>query len=456
MKKNFKLNLFLVAGLLVLLVIISMLVEAKSPIKNLNKGTTGEILTSLPQKGPYLSWVTENSIIVSWRTATPDISVVQYGLTGQYGNEKNDPNLKTSHSLTLTGLFPDTIYHYKVVFEGEETPDYTFRTAVSSNTAFEFIAYGDSRTQADTHLAVVNRMVAFEPYFILHTGDLVADGFNESDWVIYFSIICSSAVCAQKIPFYSAIGNHELESPSYYDYFYLLHNNPDSTESYYSFDYGNSHFICLDVQIPLDPSSNQFRWLKTDLWKAYSKNSIFVFMHDHPYCAGGHNSNLTLRNILSPLFEIYKVDLVLSGHSHFYQRNGPINGVNYLITGGGGAPLHTPAESSWTKYTEKSHHFVQFKIWADSLKFKMIRTDGSVGDSLIVHSQAKQQLICGDANLDEVIDIGDVVYIINYVFYNGSFSVAPVDVNSDGVEDIGDIVYLINYVFYGGTEPSCQ
>jgi hypothetical protein len=62
----------------------------------------------------------------------------------------------------------------------------------------------------------------------------------------------------------------------------------------------------------------------------------------------------------------------------------------------------------------------------------------------------------GDVNQDGIIDIGDIVLLINYVFYNG---IAPVpdlscgDVNCDGIVDIGDIVYLINYVFYGGTEP---
>jgi hypothetical protein len=66
--------------------------------------------------------------------------------------------------------------------------------------------------------------------------------------------------------------------------------------------------------------------------------------------------------------------------------------------------------------------------------------------------------MCGDANLDAVVDIGDIVYLINYVFYGGTApqpNDACNDVNFDTVIDIGDIVYLINYVFYGGTEPNC-
>jgi hypothetical protein len=410
----------------------------------------------LPKKGPYLSCVTANSIIVSWRTGTPDSSVVQYGLTAGYGTEEKDASLKTSHSLTLTGLLPDTIYHYRVLFEGNETPDYTFRTAVPYDAPFEFGVHGDTRTQPDSHLAVVNTIVALDPYFSLHTGDVVENGYYESQWAVYFATICSAATCAQRIPIYYAIGNHEEESPLYYDYFYLPHNNPDSSESYYSFDYGNSHFISLDSEIPYGPSSAQYQWLKADLRDAYPNTFVFAFLHKHPYCAGGHNSTIGLRDTLSPLFEAYEVDMVFSGHSHFYQRNGPINGVTYMIAAGGGAPLHTPAESSWTQYAEKCHHCVHFSVWPDSLKFKMVRTDGSVGDSLVYQAKEKPPAVCGDVDGDGVIDIGDVVYLINYLFIGG-FPPDPLwvgDTDFDGLVDLVDVVYLVNYLFLSGPPPS--
>ena len=412
----------------------------------------------LPQRGPYLSTVSQNSIIVNWRTVTMDSSVVRYGLTTGYGNEEKNVTLTTAHSLTLTSLLPDTVYHYRVLFQGKQTPDYTFRTGVNSDIPFKFCVYGDTRTQADSHLAVVNRMVTFDPYFVLHTSDLVANGSDESQWAVYFATSCSSATAAQRFPFYYAIGNHEGESPLYYNYFYLPHNNPDSTESYYSFDYGNSHFISLDTQKPYGPSSAQYQWLRKDLVNAYNKTFIFVFMHDHPYCAGGHNSNLGLRDTLCPLFQTFKVDMVFSGHSHFYQRNGPINGVTYIITDGGGAPLYTPAESSWTKHAEKAHHFVDFTVWADSLKFKMVRTDGSIGDSLIYQAQNKSPLLLGDPNSDGAINVADVIYLISYLFKGGPVPL-PIsesgDANCDGKVNVADIVYLVAYLFKGGPKPGC-
>ena len=440
----------------VVTIIIAVALLLSRPVPGTTNDQPSAIGTeALPKKGPYLSCVRQNSIIVSWRTESLDSSAVEYGLTAEYGNEVKETTLKTAHSLTLTGLLPDTTYHYRVLFEGNQTPDYAFRTAISSDSVFRFTVHGDTRTQADSHLAVVERIVALDPYFGLHTGDLVGNGFYESHWSVYFGIICSGAICAQRIPLYYAIGNHEEESPLYYDYFYLPHNNPDSTESYYSFDYGNSHFVSLDTEIPYGPPSPQYQWLIRDLRAAYGKSFVFVFLHQHPYCAGGHNSNLALRNALSPLFEDYRVDMVFSGHSHFYQRNGPVNGVTYLITAGGGASLYTPAESSWTQYSEKSHHCVHFTVWLDSLKLDMVRTDGAVGDSLVYHAQEKSPAVSGDADGDLLIDMSDVFYLLNYLFVGGDppdpFWTG--DVGCDGAVDLRDAVYLINYVLRDGPPP---
>jgi hypothetical protein len=286
--------------LLVITLIVFSFFDGSAP----SHRTLGTILPvdypeAIPQKGPYLSEVTSNSITISWRTVGQDSSVILYGLTPAYDYVENDTTLTSAHSLKLINLMPDTVYHYRVLFEGKQTPDYTFRTAVINDTTFDFVVYGDTRSQPDSHLAVVERMVALDPYFTLHTGDIVENGLDQNQWTVYFATICSSAVCAQRIPFYYAPGNHENESPLYYDYFYLPYNNPDSTESYYSFDYGNSHFISLDVSIPYGFSTPQYQWLKSDLKNAYSESYVLVFLHDHPYCAGGHNSNLTLRKYFS-------------------------------------------------------------------------------------------------------------------------------------------------------------
>lgn len=72
-------------------------------------------------------------------------------------------------------------------------------------------------------------------------------------------------------------------------------------------------------------------------------------------------------------------------------------------------------------------------------------------------AQWTKHLLIGDANSDGSIDIEDVVYLINYLYKNGS---APLPIengnaNCDYVVDLGDVVFLINYLFKGGPAPSC-
>jgi hypothetical protein len=63
----------------------------------------------------------------------------------------------------------------------------------------------------------------------------------------------------------------------------------------------------------------------------------------------------------------------------------------------------------------------------------------------------------GDVNRDGTIDVGDVVYLINYLYRQGSSPVPDWvgDTNCDGITDIGDVVFLINYLFRGGLPPEC-
>ena len=334
-------------------------------------------------KGPYLSCVTQNSIIVSWHTDIACPSIVNYGETSDYGLTVEDTVATTAHSLKLTDLLPSTLYHYQVVYGDTATGDFTFRTAVTFDEPFRFVAYGDCRTGHYDHIDVVNRIIALDPYFVLNTGDLVENGYSETDWRNYFLVISSLTSFSQNYPIYSALGNHENESPLYYNYFYLPHNNPDSTEAYYSFDYGNSHFICLDTEIPYTVGSKQYTWLEQDLQAASSTATfIFVFFHKPPYSSGAvHGSNISVRNTLCPLFEQYGVDMVFNGHDHIYERTIPINGVTYVVTGGGGAPLYNVGTSSWTAYSEKTYHCCLITVDANSFFLEMVRKDGTIGDT---------------------------------------------------------------------------
>ncbi len=93
------------------------------------------------------------------------------------------------------------------------------------------------------------------------------------------------------------------------------------------------------------------------------------------------------------------------------------------------------------------------KVVVDEDNLKIETDDSNNADSQTVTFGVVAR---GDANADEIIDVGDVVYLINYLFKAGP-PPHPLctDCNCDDVVDVGDIVYLINYLFKNGPEPTC-
>ena len=326
-------------------------------------------------RGPYLQSVTTDSIIVVWETGLPSPGEVAYGETAEYGSNATDPEMDTRHAVTLTGLTPYTVYHYRV--ESSGTPlseDVTFRTAAGPDqTEFTFVAFGDTRTQHQVHQAVVDRIVALEPDFVLHTGDLVTHGYSTGDWETFFEI---ERELMARAPLYPALGNHEVNHAHYFDLFYLPGN-----ERWYTFDYGHARFLCLQVDGIADfgLQSEQYAWLEETL-AANMQPWLFVNFHIPPYSSSVDARERAVRQALTPLFEQYGVDVVFNGHHHNYERN-EVNGITYVVTGGGGAPLGVMEEREPTRAAfAVAYHCVLLEIDGNHLKATVVSSKGKVLD----------------------------------------------------------------------------
>ena len=327
-------------------------------------------------RGPYVQSVTTDSIIVVWETDLPSHGEVAYGETREYGSSVVDPAMDTRHAVTLTGLAPYMIYHYRLESGGAPlSEDATFRTAAGPNqTRFTFAAFGDTRTQHQFHQAVVERIVAQEPDFALHSGDLVAHGNSAPEWETFFEI---EQELMARIPLFPALGNHEGNDPRYFDLFYLPGN-----ERWYTFDYGNSRFISLQVDgfADFDIQSEQYAWLEETL-AANTQAWLFVYFHIPPYSSVRDGLEDNVRQALPPLFERYGVDVVFNGHKHNYERN-EVNGVTYIVTGGGGAPLYAMQEQEPTQAAfALAYHCVLLEIDGNHLKATVISNEGEVLDA---------------------------------------------------------------------------
>lgn len=274
-------------------------------------------------RGPFQQSQTSNEILVVCKT---DVSAT----VALHVDGRDFSSTGTTHVFTVDGLDSGTSYPYTLDGWGSSV----LETAPIDNRHFRFLAFGDSGNLSTAQFDVAARMISVpEVDFALGLGDLVyesgqASGFDPRLFQPYAGFM-------HRIPFWPTLGNHDAGTSNgapFYEAFYLptdsgAPGHPSNTERYYSFDYGSAHFICLDSESSSTSSSSaQSQWLIDDLQANQDDRWRFIFMHHPVYSHGSHNSDteselITLRNNLVPIFDAWKVDMVLVGHSHNYERS---------------------------------------------------------------------------------------------------------------------------------------
>ncbi len=367
-------------------------------------------------KGPYLQWPTRDSIIIMWETSDEASSRVIYyqtervhsGLNGKFrtieSSEKivEDANLCCIHAVTLTGLRPDTTYHYKVNStsrqgEAAESKVYPLKTAVEGDTPFSFAVTSETGGYGDDEVnrRIFSQISRYRPDFLLMVGDAVAHGSRYEDWDKWFFAPGKALLC--NTPFYLCLGNHEEKSP----WFYQFVSYPEP-KNYYAFDHGNAHFIALDSTALVDykdgkpvptealkPGAPQYEFLIDDL-KATQAIWKLVFFHYPPYVSGDYQ--VEEMRALCPILEAYGVDLVFNSHTIVYERSQPLRGnqldtaggVIYIVAGGAGAkPEWFHHKRAWhTAQSLAVPHFVQVVIAGNTLELHAIDDTGRLFDTL--------------------------------------------------------------------------
>ncbi len=273
----------------------------------------------------------------------------------------------------LKDLEPDTTYYY-AVYDGAKrlTPeDASYRFATHPTPGPErpvrFWIIGDGGTAREPQAAVheaMRKAVESEKRpldFWLHVGDMAYNTGRDNEFQTRFFEMYESTL-RNKVC-WPAMGNHEGGTSNgktgigpYYDAYVVPTRGQaggvaSGTEAYYSFDYANIHFICLDSHdLSRKPGDPMASWLKADLEKAKS-DWLVAFWHHPPYTKGSHDSDkeadLTeMRKLIMPIIEAGGVDLVLTGHSHIYERSMLMDGAyatptvseNVILDDGDGDP----------------------------------------------------------------------------------------------------------------------
>jgi len=276
-------------------------------------------------------------------------------------------------------IFPLAVLCLLLLVVGcSQTPETRSAAAVPADQVlFHFAAYGDTRDGHDIHRKLVEDVLSFAPALVLQTGDLVHHGNAADEWRIFDEI---TGDMRRRIPYYPARGNHDVGPEGYYEQ-RVTQPVLSGNKLYYSFEKESVHFVSIDTQQPLDPGSEQGRWLESDLAKAQAAGRFIVpFFHKAIFSIGPHAAEadvLALKPILHPLFQRYGVRLVFEGHDHVYYRT-VRDGITYIVTGGGGAPLYDgrhPELGLPDDVFEKVNHFCVADVHVDRVEVTTYRSD---------------------------------------------------------------------------------
>ena len=288
---------------------------------------------------------------------------------------------------------------------------------MSSSDTWHFVVLGDTQnigknTSNPIRAAIINSIVENNPNlkFILHAGDIVQFGGEQDDWDRYFEDIENAT--KNDVKFYYSVGNHDQYTYSGLieeDWAtYLTNVDLPGNERYYSFDYNDQiHFIIINTDEYRDKwddpystfniSAEQQSWILNDL----ETNTIdFVIAVFHRPCYSINYYGVTAareqRRVLEPILVDFDVDLVFSGHLHYYHRT-IRKSIVHVVTGGGGTSLinmHT--NSDWKIGDEYSlnYHYCNITVVeseenltvrVDMLKFNMYDKSTTLDDSFQIY-----------------------------------------------------------------------
>ena len=244
--------------------------------------------------------------------------------------------------------------------------------------SLKFAVIGDSGQPGSGQTAVAAQMAKWHAQykfeFIIMTGDNLYGSERPRDYEKKFSIPYKALIDAG-VKFYASLGNHDDEGQTNYKLFNM------EGRKYYSFRPKlNVRFFAIDSNYV---DTKQLEWLDKELAASGSDWKI-AFFHHPLYSSGGrHGSDAALRDQLEPLFLKYSVDVVLSGHDHFYERIKPQKGIYYFVVGGS-AKLRS-GDIGTTGLTAKGfdtgYSFMAVEIAGEDFHFQTISDKGATVDA---------------------------------------------------------------------------
>lgn len=377
-------------------------------------------------RGPYLQSNTHQSIIVMWRTSSESSTKVWYGsdpnnlsLTKEIQEHVKD------HTLKIEGLLPHTKYYYAVgssngiIAGGTLSHTFTTHPIPGTPTPTRVWAIGDfgrgNQGQVDVKTSYLNYTAERGTDVWLWLGDNAYQDGSDAEYQSKVFDVNGFSDVFSHIPFYPCPGNHDYNSVwsrsttlgipytnipfadhkgPYFDIIEVpkyaeAGGYPSQHEVFYSFDYGDVHFLSLnsevfDYTLTYQGINQMKAWIENDLRQNTRKFTVAYF-HQCPYSKGSHDSDAAyelvikaMREKIVPLLEQYDVDLVINGHSHVFERS-------YFMKGHHG----------------KSNTFDAATMIMDPSNGKFSEGNAYVKDNSYATSEGTVYIVCGNSGSSE-------------------------------------------------------
>ena len=373
------------------------------------------------------------------------------------------------YTAELSDLSPGTANSYRVLRNNVPVFEATAMPPKPAGKKSRIVVFGDCSVNSVEQKAIAYQTYQVKPDYVFVTGDIVysrgrVSEYREKYFPVYNADAASpdtGAPLIRSTVFLASPGNHDIGSTDFEKYpdtmAYFLYwkqplngpitdaanpnlrpftGNPDAQKAFlsaagnayprmanFSFDYGDVHWTVLDANPNINWNDPALReWVREDLRKAKKAKWRFVGFHQPGFNSSEKHFSEQQMRLVAGLFEAGKVDLVLNGHVHNYQRSFPLrftvapeqksdgkkvegtwtldktfngitntkaSGVIYIVTGAGGAGLYNPEQQtkpeSWQGFTDKfiseTHSLTVIDVDGKRITVQQIGKDGKVLDS---------------------------------------------------------------------------
>ncbi|MBN2896338.1 MAG: metallophosphoesterase [Campylobacterales bacterium] len=344
------------------------------------------------ERAPYMQMQTATSVLFKWQSPEAEIGCVRLE-----SREVCDSAPTRYHRVAIDGLTPATRYMYTVHSPsmGIDNEERFFETLhVSPQEVQRIWAIGDSGKAGKDQEAVYGQMMRFLGDQKLDLWLLLGDNAYSSGTQKQFNkaLFTPYAPTLKTHTPWAVNGNHDARRWAFDDIFEMpteaeAGGAPSKSEKFYALESGNVHIVMLDShEGDMSADGKMARWLHEDLSKV-NKPWIIAVLHHPPYSKGSHDSDsrydswfrmVNAREHIMPILERYGVDLVLSGHSHGYERSRLIAG-HYETSDRFDPKVH--------HRSDETHHFVKSSVKApqDGTIYNIVGSSSKTGKNPYNH-----------------------------------------------------------------------